>query len=303
MICPGCGAPDDQGCRPNCPETRVRQLTADKQHLLDTCVPVEELRHAEARIAELEAAIRAHRAAKADDRCIEDDDALYAALGDDIPCDRRVGDKFAMLRNCARFIENRCEGGGWPSYVEVEAERDAARQALDRFVAAANDALQAWDADRDSRVGKLLAALAGRLPGYRADVDAAHAVRQQSVASADNPTLWRVKAEWHYGAFGRAACGADVPNMRLTEVANHVTCPACRPLVDRAPAARALSAASTELARAAQQRLLARAHWHYGALGRAACGATASSLIVTQIVDAVTCPACRALVDRPHGED
>lgn len=37
---------------------------------------------------------------------------------------------------------------------------------------AADEALAAWDADKDSRVGKLLASMAGRLPGYRADIDA-----------------------------------------------------------------------------------------------------------------------------------
>ena len=69
----------------------------------------------------LRAAIRKHRAQKADDRCVEDDDELYAALGDGILCDRRVGDKEAMLRNCARFIERRTTGGGWPTYAEIEA--------------------------------------------------------------------------------------------------------------------------------------------------------------------------------------
>lgn len=67
-------------------------------------------------------AIKTHRDQKADDRCIEDDDRLYAALGDGIKCDRRVGSKEAMLANCQRFIERRCEGGGWPTYAELEAE-------------------------------------------------------------------------------------------------------------------------------------------------------------------------------------
>lgn len=72
-------------------------------------------------------AIRTHRAQKADDRCIEDDDRLYAALGDGVPCDRRVGCQAAMLANCKRFIENRTEGGGWPTYAELEAERNRLR--------------------------------------------------------------------------------------------------------------------------------------------------------------------------------
>jgi hypothetical protein len=75
------------------------------------------------------AAVESHHRQKADDRCIEDDDRLYAAFGLP-PCDRRVGDKAAMLANCARFIDRRCEGGGWPTYAELEAERDRLRAAL-----------------------------------------------------------------------------------------------------------------------------------------------------------------------------
>lgn len=72
----------------------------------------------------LREAIVTHRSQKADDRCIEDDDRLYEALGDGIKCDRRVGDKAAMLENCRRFIDIRCEGGGWRSYAELEAENE-----------------------------------------------------------------------------------------------------------------------------------------------------------------------------------
>lgn len=64
------------------------------------------------------AAIIEHHSQKADDRCVEDDDRLYAAGLP--PCDRRVGSKEEMLANCTRFIERRCEGGGWPSYRELE---------------------------------------------------------------------------------------------------------------------------------------------------------------------------------------
>jgi hypothetical protein len=90
-----------------------------------------------ARVAMLEAAIKEHRAQKADDRCIEDDDRLYAALGDGIKCDRRVGSKEAMLLNCARFIERRCELGGWPSYAELKAEVESLKAQLTvaRFIA------------------------------------------------------------------------------------------------------------------------------------------------------------------------
>lgn len=69
-------------------------------------------------------AIKKHRAQKADDRCIFDDDVLYDALGDGIKCDRRVGSQEAMLQNCERFIKCRTEQGHWPTYVELETERD-----------------------------------------------------------------------------------------------------------------------------------------------------------------------------------
>lgn len=86
------------------------------------------------RLAErLAEAIRAHRSQKADDRCVEDDDALYAALGDGVECDRRVGDKAVMLRNCERFIERRCEGGGWLSYRELEQQLDASRSMTEKI--------------------------------------------------------------------------------------------------------------------------------------------------------------------------
>lgn len=71
----------------------------------------------------LQEAIVKHHSQKADDRCIFDDDELYAAAGLRPP-DRRVGDKCEMLKNCARFIEKRCEPGGWPTYKELEQERD-----------------------------------------------------------------------------------------------------------------------------------------------------------------------------------
>lgn len=70
----------------------------------------------------LKTAISEHRSQRADDRCIEDDDRLYAALGDGKQCDRRVGNKEEMLKNCARFIDRRCEEGNWPTYAELEAE-------------------------------------------------------------------------------------------------------------------------------------------------------------------------------------
>ncbi len=81
-------------------------------------------------------AIRTHRSQKADDRCIEDDDRLYETLGDGIKCDRRVGSKAMMVANCMRFIERRCEGGGWPSYAELESTNKALAIALEALLAA-----------------------------------------------------------------------------------------------------------------------------------------------------------------------
>jgi|AGTN01.3.fsa_nt_gi hypothetical protein len=89
-------------------------------------------------------AIKAHHAQKADDRCVEDDDRLYEAAGLP-PCDRRVGDKFAMIQNCARFIESRCEGGGpWKSYAEMEAENARMRDAVTLTLAGLQPLGEAW---------------------------------------------------------------------------------------------------------------------------------------------------------------
>lgn len=115
------------------------------------------------RIIDLENAIKTHRSQKADDRCIEDDDRLYEALGDGIKCDRRVGDKAAMLRNCERFIDNRCQGGGWPNYAQLEAEIGQAHHALDLMEIPRDTA----DSDGDGR-SKLT--LLGRLRLVQAEV-------------------------------------------------------------------------------------------------------------------------------------
>lgn len=74
------------------------------------------------RLDSLEAAIRKHRDQKADDRCWMDDLELYAALGDQVVPDNRVGCPAEMLANCERFIARRCAGGEWPSYLALETE-------------------------------------------------------------------------------------------------------------------------------------------------------------------------------------
>lgn len=97
-----------------------------------------ELNGWQVRYQNLLAAVKVHHAQRADDRCIEDDAALYAAAGLG-PHDPRVGDKFEMLKNCARFIDRRCRGGGWPSYAELEAERDRLKEALTTSLAEAKE--------------------------------------------------------------------------------------------------------------------------------------------------------------------
>ena len=80
---------------------------------------VETTRRLVQEVQRLRGAIITHHSQKADDWCYEDDDWLYEEAGLP-PVDRRVGDPFKMLKNCIRFIENRCEGGGWSSYAELE---------------------------------------------------------------------------------------------------------------------------------------------------------------------------------------
>lgn len=82
---------------------------------------------------QLVVAVENHRSQKADDRCIEDDDRLYAALGDGIKCDRRVGSQCEMLENCKRFIANRTEGGTWKTYAELERENAELKKQVDEL--------------------------------------------------------------------------------------------------------------------------------------------------------------------------
>lgn len=61
-----------------------------------------------------------------DDVCWMAIDRIFDAAGLPVP-NRAVGDKFAMLKNCARFIDTQCAGGQWESYADVLAERNALR--------------------------------------------------------------------------------------------------------------------------------------------------------------------------------
>ena len=108
------------------------------------------------RVTQLENAIRTHRSQKADDRCIEDDDRLYETLGDGIKCDRRVGSKCEMLKNCERFIQNRTEEGHWRTYQELLNDNNALRKELERVSKDLNyersDEAQRW---RDFKPGDM----------------------------------------------------------------------------------------------------------------------------------------------------
>lgn len=59
---------------------------------------------------------------------------------------------------------------------ELTARVATLEEALRRMVAVANEARDQWDiAPSHMKAGKLLIALSGKLPGYRADIDAIHA--------------------------------------------------------------------------------------------------------------------------------
>jgi hypothetical protein len=67
----------------------------------------------------LMAVIRTVHRQRGDDTCWMDIDHIFAAAGLPVP-DRKVGDKFAMIRNCGRFIETMCADGQWLSYADLE---------------------------------------------------------------------------------------------------------------------------------------------------------------------------------------
>lgn len=106
----------------NCGEIELRKMVLDLQTVVEHHDMIQFSNSHECvrrGYEQLLAAIKEHHSQKADDRCIEDDYKLYAAAGLP-PHDPHVGDKAAMMKNCVRFIENRCKSGKWPSYAELE---------------------------------------------------------------------------------------------------------------------------------------------------------------------------------------
>lgn len=59
------------------------------------------------------------------------------------------------------------------------------------------DAYKAWDSDQDMRVGKILRALSGGMPNYRADIDSLLYAREQSDSREIHALEHRIKQlEW-----------------------------------------------------------------------------------------------------------
>ncbi len=97
-----------------------------------------------------------------------------ATRGEIVDTSQRLGRKAAMAHwnNRAALI----------AAVPELAKVVRLRAALEAAVEVADEARDEWDAmPSGMKAGKLLIALSGRLPGYRADIDAIHAARAASV--------------------------------------------------------------------------------------------------------------------------
>jgi hypothetical protein len=79
-----------------------------------------------------------------------------------------------VATNGVKDLESQGARDGSPQPMKAENVQ-ALVDALRSVVKIADEAAQEWDSDNDMRVGKILAALCGRLPHYRADIDAIHA--------------------------------------------------------------------------------------------------------------------------------
>lgn len=76
------------------------------------------------------AAVCKHHSQRGDDRCWLDDLELYRAAGLG-PADNTLPPEAEFLANCQRFYRNRCRGGDWPSYQQLEEEVRRLRGLLD----------------------------------------------------------------------------------------------------------------------------------------------------------------------------
>ncbi len=54
--------------------------------------------------------------------------------------------------------------------------------ALEKMIKLSDEVLGLWDSDQDMKVGKMLMAMSGRLPGYRADIKEIHDLMDEAKA-------------------------------------------------------------------------------------------------------------------------
>jgi hypothetical protein len=91
----------------------------------------------------LRAAIKKHRAQRADDRCWLDDLELYRVLGDGIQdYDPSMPPREDFLANCARYYDRRCVRGNWPTYQQLQEALTEAREYIARHLKAEEDAME-----------------------------------------------------------------------------------------------------------------------------------------------------------------
>lgn len=98
----------------------------------------------------------------------------------------RSGESWSV--SCAAELEKAYAslGAGRAEIDRLRSERDAAREALASAIRVAGEAREEWDkAPSGMRAGKILIALSGHCPRYRADIDAIHAVLNTPLAGAE----------------------------------------------------------------------------------------------------------------------
>ena len=93
-------------------------------------------------------------------------------------------------RAIAFIRHQQCDAGkiiaDYAEFADKEIERlrallDKSRAALQLVVGMAGKAYDYWDADEDHKVGKILMALAGRMPLYCPDTDIIDSVRKELI--------------------------------------------------------------------------------------------------------------------------
>jgi len=88
--------------------------------------------------------------------------------------------------------ERKASRPDWKRIGEIEAYAELLRSKLRYMVRLCDEVHSHWDADNDSKVGKMLAAMAGHLKGYRADITEVHAALAREchqVGGCNSPEL------------------------------------------------------------------------------------------------------------------